>query len=101
LVGHLSGKQATKLAGLATISRQSGKWQGKEPVRGGRASIRRAIYLPAVVAIRFNADMKAKFEQLTSTGKCKKLAITAVMRKIVVTANALLRDQRKWTQSLA
>ena len=95
-LGQMSGKQAAKLAGLAPISRQSGKWQGKERIQGGRASVRRAIYLPAVVATRFNPDMKAKYEQLISTGKCKKLAITAIMRKLIVTANALLRDQRKW-----
>jgi transposase len=95
-LGHLSGKQAAALAGLAPISRQSGKWQGKERIQGGRTSVRRAVYLPAVVATRFNPDMKAKYEQLISTGKCKKLAITAVMRKLIVTANALLRDQRKW-----
>ena len=100
-LGHLSRKQAAKLAGLAPISRQSGKWQGKERIQGGRASVRRAIYLPAVVATRFNPDMKAKYEQLISTGKCKKLAITAVMRKLIVMANALLRDQRKWTQNTA
>jgi transposase len=95
-LGHLSGKQAVALAGLAPISRQSGKWQGKERIQGGRASVRRAVYLPAIVATRFNPDMKAKYKQLISTGKCKKLAITAVMRKLIVTANALLRDQRKW-----
>jgi len=54
-----------------------------------------------VVATRFNPDMKAKYEQLISTGKCKKLAITAVIRKLIDTANALLRDQRKWTQNPA
>ena len=95
-LGHLSGKQAAALAGLAPISRQSGKWRGKERIQGGRASVRRAVYLPAVVATRFNPDMKAKYEQLVSIGKCKKLAITAVMRKLIVMANALLRDQRKW-----
>lgn len=100
-LGQMSGKQAAKLAGLAPISRQSGKWQGKERIQGGRASVRRAIYLPAVVATRFNPDMKAKYEQLISSGKCKKLAITAIMRKLIVTANALLRDQRKWTQNPA
>ncbi len=100
-LGQMTGKQAAKLAGLAPISRQSGKWQGKERIQGGRASVRRAIYLPAVVATRFNPDMKVKYEQLISTGKCKKLAITAVMRKLIVTANALLRDQRKWTQNPA
>lgn len=100
-LGDLTGKQAAALAGLAPISRQSGKWQGKERIQGGRASVRYAVYLPAVVATRFNPDMKVEYEQLISTGKCKKLAITAVMRKLIVMANALLRDQRKWTQNPA
>jgi len=100
-LGSLSGKQAASLAGLAPISRQSGKWQGKERIQGGRACLRRAIYLPAVVATRFNPDMKAKYHELIAKGKCKKLAITAVMRKLVVMANALLRDGRKWTETRA
>jgi len=97
-LGTLSGKQAAKLAGLAPISRQSGKWQGKEHIQGGRASVRRAVYLPAVVATRFNPDMKAKYHELIAKGKCKKLALTAVMRKLIVMANALLRDGRKWDE---
>jgi transposase len=97
-LGELSGKQAASLAGLAPISRQSGKWQGKERIQGGRACLRKAIYLPAVVATRFNPDMKAKYHQLIGNGKCKKLAITAVMRKLVVMANALIRDGRNWTE---
>jgi transposase len=97
-LGELSGKQAAKLAGLAPISRQSGKWQGKGHIRGGHASARRTVYLPAVAATRFNPDPRARYEQLVSTGKCKKLAITAVMRKLVVIANALLRDGRKWNE---
>lgn len=63
-----------------------------------RSSVRRAVYLPAVVATRFNPDLKVKYEQLVSTGKCKKLAIAAVMRKLIVMANALLRDVRKWNE---
>jgi transposase len=54
--------------------------------------------LPAVVATRFNLDVKAEYEQLISVEKCKKLAITAVMRKLIVMANALLRDRRKWAK---
>lgn len=100
-LGSMSGKQAASLAGLAPISRQSGKWQGKERIQGGRAVLRKAIYLPAVVATRFNPDMKAKYHELIANGKCKKLAITAVMRKLVVMANALLRDGRKWTETRA
>ena len=100
-LGSMSGKQAASLAGLAPISRQSGKRQGKERIQGGRAVLRKAIYLPAVVATRFNPDMKAKYHELIANGKCKKLAITAVMRKLVVMANALLRDGRKWTETRA
>jgi len=54
--------------------------------------------MPALVAIRFNPDLKAKYDQLVAAGKEKKVAITAVMRKLLVLANALLRDQRKWTE---
>jgi transposase len=100
-LGKLSGRQAATLAGLAPVSRQSGKWQGKENIQRGQASARRAVYLPAVVATRSNPDPRARYEQLVSTGKCKKLAITAVMRKLVVTANALLRDDRKWNENPA
>lgn len=97
-LGKLSGKQAAKLAGLAPISRQSGKWQGKEQIQGGRASVRHAVHLPAVVATRFDPDMKAKYEQLVSTGRGKKLAIMAVMRNFIIIANALIRNGRKWNE---
>ena len=95
-LGTMNGKQAAALAGLAPMSRQSGKWKGRERIQGGRASLRRAIYMPAIVATRFNPDMKAKYQQPISDGKCKKQAFTAVMRKLVVLANALLRNGRKW-----
>ena len=55
--------------------------------------------MPALVAIRFNADLKAKYDQLVAAGKEKKVAITAVMRKLLVLANALLRDQRMWSEN--
>ena len=65
-------------------------------IRGGRASLRVAIFMPALVAIRFNTDLKRKYQQLLESGKAPKLAIAAVMRKLVLLANALLRDGRKW-----
>jgi transposase len=97
-LGKLSGKQAASLAGLAPMSRQSGKWQGREHIRGGRAEMRRSLYLPTVVATRFNPAMKEKYNQLVASGKSKKLAITAIMRKLLVMANPLLRDRRKWAK---
>ena len=95
-LGYLDSKKITALAGLAPMTQQSGKWQGKERITGGRASIRRAIYMPALVAIRFNRDLRDKYQQLVSAGKAKKVAITAVMRRMLVLANTLLRDARDW-----
>ena len=97
-LGSLDGKQAASLAGLAPISRQSGKWQGHERIQGGRTFLRRAIYMPALAAVRFNRDLKTKFDQLIADGKPAKVALVAIMRKLVVLANALLRDQRPWSE---
>jgi transposase len=97
-LGTLEGKQAASLAGLAPISRQSGKWQGKERIQGGRTFLRRAIYMPALVATRCNPDLKAKYDQFIRARKPAKVALTAVMRKLIITANALLRDGRKWSE---
>lgn len=95
-LGHLDSKKIAALAGLAPMTQQSGKWQGKERIIGGRASLRRAIYMPALVAIRFNKDFKTVYDHLLKAGKAKKVAITAVMRRIVILANTLLREERDW-----
>jgi transposase len=95
-LGALEAKQAASLAGLAPVARQSGRWTGKAYIRGGRPNVRRALYMPALVAMRFNPDLKAKYDQLISAGKPAKVAITAIMRKLVVMANALLKAGRSW-----
>lgn len=100
-LGSLDEKQAAALAGLAPIARQSGAWKGKSFVHGGRKQVRQALYMPALVAMRFNPDLKAKYTQLTDAGKAPKQAITAVMRKLVVLASALLKKGRPWVQNLA
>ena len=96
-LGSLDGKQAASLAGLAPMTRQSGRWTGRAFMSGGRASVRRALYMPALVAARFNQDLKAKYQQLIQAGKPPKLAIAAIMRKLLVLANALLKGDRCWT----
>ena len=100
-LGSLDEKQVAALAGLAPIARQSGNWKGKSFIRGGRQQVRQGLYMPALVAIRFNADLKAKYEQLIKAGKAPKQAITAVMRKIIILANALLKKGRKWQPQVA
>jgi transposase len=95
-LGTLDPKQAAALAGLAPIARQSGQWKGKAFVHGGRKQVRQALYMPALVAMRFNPDLKAKYDQLVEAGKAPKQAITVVMRKLVLLANALLKKGAKW-----
>lgn len=97
-LGTLEGRQAASLAGLAPVTRQSGRWQGKAHIRGGRANLRHALYMPAMVAARFNMSLKIKYQALVAAGKPAKIAITAIMRKLIVLANALLRDNREWSQ---
>lgn len=100
-LGELENKQAAALAGLAPITRQSGQWRGKSFVQGGRAVVRRALYMPALVAARFNPDLKEKYRQLIDAGKPAKVAITAVMRKLIVLANVLLKENRMWAKNPA
>lgn len=95
-LGTLTNKQAASLAGLAPVDRQSGQWKGKSFIQGGRAWLRQALYMPALVAIRFNPPLKDKYDGLRQAGKPAKVAITAIMRKLIVLANALIRDARKW-----
>ena len=95
-LGTLDSKQVASLAGLAPIARDSGQHRGKRHIRGGRAQLRQALYMPALVATRFNPDMRAKYTALVAAGKPPKVAITAVMRKLVVLANALLQTGRSW-----
>jgi transposase len=100
-IGTLERKQVASLASLAPITRQSGQWQGKAFIGGGRKPSRDAIYMPAVVAMRCNPDLKAKYEQLRAAGKPAKVAIVAVMRKLIEMANALVKADRTWTPKTA
>jgi transposase len=100
-IGTLERKQVASLAGLAPITRQSGQWQGKAFIGGGRKPLRDALYMPALVAMRFNPDLKAKYTALRDAGKPAKVAIVAVMRKLIEMANALVKADRKWTPKTA
>lgn len=100
-LGTLDSKQAASLAGLAPQARDSGQHRGRRHIRGGRAILRQALYMPALVATRFNSDLKAKYQTLIAAGKPAKVAITAVMRKLIILANALLKAERNWALKLA
>ena len=100
-IGTLDRKQVASLAGLAPITRQSGQWQGKAFIGSGRKPLRDALYMPALVAIRCNPDLKTKYERLRSAGKPAKVAIVAVMRNLIEIANALVKADRKWAPQAA
>jgi transposase len=92
-IGTLGRRGAASLAGLAPFNRDSGKHKGKAFVCGGRASVRRALYMPAVVAIRYNPVLKAFHGRLVDEGKPFKVSITAVMRKLFIHIDSVAR---KW-----
>lgn len=93
-LGSISGKQAASLAGLAPHPRQSGARDGYRRTRGGRAEVRPALFMAALVAARRNQKLSEVYKRLVANGKKPLVAITALMRKIVVIANAKLRDAR-------
>lgn len=95
-IGTLEAPQASSLAGLAPVARDSGNWRGKRSIRGGRDNLRQAVYMPALVATRYNPDFKTKYQAMIKAGKPAKVAIVTIMRKIIVLANALLKQGRKW-----
>jgi len=84
------------LAGLAPIADQSGQREGVRVIFGGRPRVRRALYLAALSATRFNADIRAFYQRLRAAGKPPKAALIAVARKLVVLANTLISQDRTW-----
>lgn len=96
-LGHLTSKHCASLAGLAPMTRSSGRWSGQARIEGGRKPLRDALYMPALVAARHNAPLKAKYEALKARGKPAKVALTAVMRTLIEMANALIKKDRCWS----
>jgi transposase len=90
-LGAVTDGEAAALAGLAPYNRDSGTFQGVRFVRGGRPQVRTALYMAALGAIRFDPILRAFYQRLTAAGKPKMVALTAVMRKLLVLLNRLLR----------
>jgi transposase len=95
-LGTLTEKEIAALAELAPVARDSGKFNGKRRIWGGRAQVRHALYLPAVTAARHNPVIHAFYERLLAAGKPKKGALTACMHKLLTIANAILRTRKPW-----
>jgi transposase len=95
-LGRLDRKQIAALVGVAPLNRDSGTMRGKRTTWGGRAKVRNVLYMAALVASRRNPVLKAFYQRLLRAGKAKKLALTAVMRKLLTILNAMARENRRW-----
>lgn len=95
-LGRLSRREIAKLVGIAPLSRDSGTMRGRRFVQGGRASVRAALYMAALVATRHNAVIRAFYQRLVAAGKPKKLALVACMRKLLTILNVMARNKTPW-----
>ena len=100
-LGSLDRRQVAALVGLAPWTRQSGQWRGKSFIGGGRAAVRTALFMGALVAARHNPTLKAFRDKLVAAGKRKLVAIIATARKLVTILNAVIRDRQPWREQTA
>jgi transposase len=97
-LGQMSRQQVAALVGVAPYDFDSGKLKGARCIWGGRAPVRRVLYMAALIASRCNPALKAFHDRLAATGKKSKVVIIAVMRKMITTLNAMLRDNAAWAE---
>lgn len=95
-LGTLDRRAVAALVGVAPFNRDSGRWRGQRHIAGGRASLRASIYMAALSAARWNPPLRDFYHRLLAAGKPKKVALVAVMRKLLTIVNAMFRDQQAW-----
>lgn len=100
-LGRLNRQEVARLVGVAPANRDSGTLRGKRTTGGGRRDLRNALYMPTVVAIRFNPQLKVFYERLVASGKAKRVALIAAMRKLLVILNSMVKNQTLWKNPLA
>jgi transposase len=93
-LGQLSGKAIAKLVGVAPLARDSGYQRGQRVIWGGRSVIRQVLYMAALSTIRYEPSLRDFYQRLRQRGKAGKVALVAVMRKMLVILNARMRDAR-------
>lgn len=98
-LGSCSRQRIAALVGVAPMNRDSGLMRGRRTTCGGRASIRRVLYMATLVATQHNPVIRAHYQRLLDAGKCKKLALVACMRKLLTILNAMVREQQTWRET--
>ena len=100
-LGRLNRAAVGMLAGLAPHARDSGKREGKRFCWGGRANVRRALYMPMLSAVQHNPVIRTFYQRLLDRGKPRKVALVACMRKMLTILNAILREETTWDPQIA
>jgi transposase len=100
-LGQLGRKQISALVGLAPMNHDSGTLRGQRHIFGGRADVRRVLFVAALVGTRFNPVLKAFYTRLLAAGKPKKVALVACMHKLLVILNAIARTKQPWSNAFA
>jgi transposase len=95
-LGLLNSKEIAALAGVAPLNRDSGTLAGRRTVWGGRARVRSALYMAALVASRHNPVIREFYLRLCEAGKPKKVALTACMRKLLLIVNSMIKNKERW-----
>lgn len=95
-LGKLNRKKISALIGVAPLNCDSGRYRGRRRIKGGRANVRRKVYMAAVASLRHNPVIKEFYDRLIDAGKPPKLALTACMRKILTILNAMMKNQVNW-----
>jgi transposase len=95
-LGRLDRRCIASLVGVAPFTRQSGQWRGKAFIAGGRRSVRAALFVATMAAVRHNSTIRAFRQRLLAAGKPKMVAMIACMRKLLTILNAIARDQKPW-----
>lgn len=99
-LGTLNRREISALAGVAPFNRDSGGWTGKRCIYGGRAFARSALYMSALVGVRYNAVLKVFYQRLRAAGKPAKVALVACMRKLLTIINSMIRHRQHWSPKL-
>ena len=96
-LGNLNRQEIAALVGVAPFNRDSGMLRGKRTISGGRANIRKALHMPTLsAATRWNKDMMFFYQRLIARGKKHKVALTACMRKLLITLNAMVKNNEPY-----
>jgi len=98
-LGQLNSKQVAALVGVAPFNRDSGNLRGRRSIWGGRANLRKIVYMSTLVATRYNPVIRPFYQRLVDAGKAKKVALVACMRKLLIILNAMLKHGTLWTYS--